>query len=163
MKKFTNHDYTISQSLDYGLDKFITSKQNFVDLMIQYIIEEVCSVDNTRSLDIEMSLEKPSAMSIEFLCQHVLTIAHVAINMNFNKRQQVSKKEEKRQIIKTLTLKQKVKCHFMKSCDCISEGDKQYSDFLFFSTSRFLLVFVSRMSVEESFVEKLKRQFRGKL
>jgi hypothetical protein len=51
----------------------------------------------------------------------------------------------------------------MKSHDCISKGSKQYSDFLFFSTSRFLLVFVSRMSVEESFVEKLQRQFKEKL
>jgi hypothetical protein len=33
MKKFKDHDYTISQSLDYGLNKFVTSKQNSVDLM----------------------------------------------------------------------------------------------------------------------------------
>jgi hypothetical protein len=35
MTKFTDHDYTISRSLDYGLDKFVTSKQNFVDPMTQ--------------------------------------------------------------------------------------------------------------------------------
>jgi hypothetical protein len=33
MKIFTNHDYTFSQSLDYRSNKFITSEQNFVDLM----------------------------------------------------------------------------------------------------------------------------------
>jgi hypothetical protein len=33
MKMFTNHDYIVSQSLDYGLNRFVTSKQNYVDLM----------------------------------------------------------------------------------------------------------------------------------
>jgi hypothetical protein len=34
MKIFKDHDYTVSQSLDYGLDTFVTLEQNFVDLMI---------------------------------------------------------------------------------------------------------------------------------
>jgi hypothetical protein len=51
----------------------------------------------------------------------------------------------------------------MKSGDYISKGGKQYSDFSFFSTSKFLWVFVSRMNVEESFVEKLKKHFKEKL
>ncbi len=62
------------------------SHQNSIDLITQHKIKEVCNVNNTRSLNIEMSLEKPNAMSTKFLCQHVLTIAHVAVNMNFNKR-----------------------------------------------------------------------------
>jgi hypothetical protein len=33
MKIFIDHDYTFSQSLDYRSNKFITSEQNFVDLM----------------------------------------------------------------------------------------------------------------------------------
>jgi hypothetical protein len=37
------------------------------------------------------------------------------------------KKTEKTQIIKTSTLKQKVKCYFTKGDDCILEGDKQHN------------------------------------
>jgi len=33
MKMFIDHDYIVSKSLDYGLDRFVTSKQNYVDLM----------------------------------------------------------------------------------------------------------------------------------
>ncbi len=44
------------------------------------------------------------------------------------------------------------------------EGDNHESDYLFsFSTSRFQSFFVSKMSVEESLVEKSQRQFREKL
>jgi hypothetical protein len=32
--------------------------------MIQHRIEKICSVDNTTSLNLELSLKKPSAMSI---------------------------------------------------------------------------------------------------
>jgi hypothetical protein len=60
------------------------------------------------------------------------------------------------QIIKTLVLKQKVKCHFMKRCDYILEGDKHQNDSLFsFSTSKFQPFFISKMNDEKSFVEKL--------
>jgi hypothetical protein len=34
MKIFIDHDYIVSQSLDYGLNKFVTLEQNFVDMMI---------------------------------------------------------------------------------------------------------------------------------
>ncbi len=68
------------------------------------------------------------------------------------------------QIIKTLALKQKVKCHFMKQGDNTSKGEKHYNDYLFFfSTSRFQSFFVSIMSVEESFEENLQGKFRKKL
>jgi len=30
MKEFKNHDYIISRPLDYGLDKFVTSKENLL-------------------------------------------------------------------------------------------------------------------------------------
>ncbi len=44
------------------------------------------------------------------------------------------------------------------------EGDDHKSDSLFsFSTSRFQSFFVSKMSVEESLVEKLQKQSREKL
>jgi hypothetical protein len=124
MKLFTkNCDYIISQSLDYGSIKFVTSEQNFADLMTQHRIEEVCSVNNIRSSDLQLSLEKPSAMSIKFLGQHAFTITHVAISMDFHRRQ-VLKNQEKRQIIKKLTIKRKVKHHFMKHDDYVLEGDK---------------------------------------
>jgi hypothetical protein len=52
----------------------------------------------------------------------------------------------------------------MKWGDCVSEGGKHQSDYLFsFSTSKFQLFFVSRMSVEKSLVEKLRVQSRKKL
>jgi hypothetical protein len=38
------------------------------------------------SLNLELSSEKPSAMSIEFLSQHAFTVAHVVVGMNFHKR-----------------------------------------------------------------------------
>jgi len=46
-----NHDYTISQPIDYRSNMFITSEQNFVNLMIQHMIEQICTVDNVRSLE----------------------------------------------------------------------------------------------------------------
>jgi hypothetical protein len=52
----------------------------------------------------------------------------------------------------------------MKQVDNISKSGKHQSDYLFsFSTSKFQSFFVSKMSAEESFVEKLQRQFRKKL
>jgi hypothetical protein len=65
---------------------------------------------------------------------------------------------KKGQIIKTLTLKQKVKHHYMKQDDGISTTRKQHnaSSFLF-PSSKFLSLFFSRMNAKESFVEKLQR------
>ncbi len=63
-----------------------------------------------------------------------------------------------------MALKQKVKHHFMKCGDNISKGGKHYNNSLFlFSKNKFQSCFVSRMSVEESLVEKLQRQFKEKL
>jgi hypothetical protein len=42
-----------------------------------------------------MSSEQPSAMSIKLLGQNALTIAHIVVNMNLNKRQQVLKRQKK--------------------------------------------------------------------
>jgi hypothetical protein len=52
----------------------------------------------------------------------------------------------------------------MKGDDCILEGDKQHytSSFMFF-TNKFLSFFVSRMSVEESFIKKLQIQSKERL
>jgi hypothetical protein len=110
------------------------------------------------SLDLELSSKQPSAMFIELLGQHALIVAHVAISMNFNKIQHVSKNQKKGQIIKTLTLKQKMKRHFTKRDGCISEGGKQQIASSFsFSANKFLSFFVSKMSAKEIFVEKLQR------
>jgi hypothetical protein len=49
MKIFIDHDYTISQSLNYRSNKFVTLKQNSSDLMIYYKSYEVY---NTRSPDL---------------------------------------------------------------------------------------------------------------
>jgi hypothetical protein len=32
-----NHDYIVSQTIDYRLDMFVTSKQKIVDLMTQHM------------------------------------------------------------------------------------------------------------------------------
>jgi hypothetical protein len=46
---------TILQSLDYGSYKFVTLEQNFVNMMIQCRTKEGCSVDNTKSSNLELS------------------------------------------------------------------------------------------------------------
>jgi hypothetical protein len=46
----------------------------------------------------------------------------------------------------------------MKQGDNALKGGKHYNNYLFsFSTSRFQSFFISKMSVEESFVENLQR------
>jgi len=83
--------------------------------------------------------------------------------MNLSGKWQVSNNVKKIQIIKTLALKWKVKRHFMKWNDNALEGDKHYGNFFLFYTNRFQLFFVSKMSVEESFMEKLRIQSKEKL
>ncbi len=76
----------------------------------------------------------------------------------------MSNNVKKIKIIKTLALKQKVKHHFMKRGDNISEGNKHYNDFLFsFSTRKLQSFVVSKMNVEKIIMEKLQRKFREKL
>jgi hypothetical protein len=83
--------------------------------------------------------------------------------MNLTRRQQMLK-NLKIQIIKTLALNQKVRCHFMKRGDNVSKGDNHQSDFLFsFFINKFQFFLVSRMNVEKGFVEKLQRKYRKKL
>jgi hypothetical protein len=36
MRMFIDHDYIISHLLDYGLNRFVSLEQNFVDLMTQH-------------------------------------------------------------------------------------------------------------------------------
>jgi hypothetical protein len=84
--------------------------------------------------------------------------------MNVDRKRQVTKKQKNGQIIKTLTLKQKVKCYFTKQDDYVSKEGKQQSASSFsFSANKFLSFFVSRLSVEESFVEKGFKAFRKKI
>jgi hypothetical protein len=56
----------------------------------------------------------------------------------------------------TLTLKWKMKCNYTKRDDGVYANDKEQknSSFLFFA-NKFLSFSISRMSIEESFVEKL--------
>jgi hypothetical protein len=82
-----NHDYTISQPVDYKLDMFVISNQNSVNLMIQHKIEEIYNVDNTKSSKLEMLLKKPNVISTKLLGQQALTITHVIISMNSNRSQ----------------------------------------------------------------------------
>jgi hypothetical protein len=57
-----------------------------------------------------------------------------------------------------------VRCHYTKQNDGIFAISKEHnnSSLLFFA-NKFLLFFISRMSVEESFAEKLQRQSRERL
>ncbi len=45
MNKYPNDGYTISQLLDYGVNKLVMSKQNFVNVMTQHRPKGICSVD----------------------------------------------------------------------------------------------------------------------
>ncbi len=57
-----------------------------------------------------------------------------------------------------------MKRYFMKQGEYISEGNKDQSTFSFlFFVSKLRPFFVSRMSVKESFMESLQRQFRKRL
>jgi hypothetical protein len=62
-----DYNHIVLQPVDYKLDMSIASKQNFVDLTTQHKIEEICNVDNIRSLEEFVLLEKPSAIPIELL------------------------------------------------------------------------------------------------
>ncbi len=64
-----NHDYIVSQTMDYRLYMFVTSKQKFVDLMTQHMTNFFCNVDNTKSLELEVLLEEPNAIFVELLGQ----------------------------------------------------------------------------------------------
>jgi len=97
------------------------SKQNFVDMMTQHRLKRICSVDNTRSLDSEMSSELPNASCTKFFGQQVFNVAHVDVSMNLSGKWQVSNNVKKVRVIKTLALKWKVKCHFMKWGDNASK------------------------------------------
>jgi len=90
-----NHHYKVSQLIDYRLDMFVTSKQNFVNVMIQHMIEQICTINNTKSSLLEVLLKEPSAIFAKLLGQQTLTIAHIVISMNSNRNRHVSKKQEK--------------------------------------------------------------------
>jgi hypothetical protein len=62
MKKYLNHDYIVSQLLNYGVDKILTLEQNVANLMTQHRPKGICSVDNTRSY-LGMSLELPNVIT----------------------------------------------------------------------------------------------------
>jgi hypothetical protein len=47
-----DHNYTLSQSLDYKSGRLMTLEQNYVDLMIQHRTKELCNVDNNMTSDL---------------------------------------------------------------------------------------------------------------
>jgi hypothetical protein len=57
----------ISQLLDCGVDKSLTSETNSTDLMTQHRPKGICSVDYIMSSELGMSSKLPSAMSTK-LC-----------------------------------------------------------------------------------------------
>jgi hypothetical protein len=63
--------------------------------MTQHRLEKVYGVDNTKSSDLELSLDLLNVTSTKFPYQHALTIAHVDVSMNLNKRWHVSKNKKK--------------------------------------------------------------------
>jgi hypothetical protein len=67
IKKNPNCDYKVSYSLDCGSYKSIMSQQKFVDLMTQHRLEEIYSVNSTKSSYEELSSELSNGTSIEFL------------------------------------------------------------------------------------------------
>ncbi len=81
INKYPNHDYVDLQLLDYGVDKSMTSKQNFVDLMTQHGLEGVYKVDNTKSSNLGVSSELPSATSTQLFGQQVFIVAHVNVSV----------------------------------------------------------------------------------
>ncbi len=105
MNKYSDHGYIVFQFLVCGVNKSLMSKQDYLDLMTQHRPQGICSVDYTKSLNLEMSSELFSAMSTNFFGQQVITIAHVDVNMNLSKRQQMLNNLKKIQIIKTMALK----------------------------------------------------------
>ncbi len=81
-----NQDYTISQPIDYRSNTFVASNQNSINMMIKHRTKTICSVDNTKSLEIKVSSKKLSAIFIELSSQHALVVAHIVINMNLNRK-----------------------------------------------------------------------------
>jgi hypothetical protein len=86
MNKYPDHDYVNLQLLEYGVDKLVTSKQNFVDMMTQHRSKGICNVDNIRPLDSRVSSKLPNATSKEFFGQHVFIVAHLDVNVNLRRR-----------------------------------------------------------------------------
>jgi hypothetical protein len=62
-----------------------------------------------------------------------------------------------------LTLKRKLKCHFMKWNYVLKGGKEWITSSFSCSTSKLLSFFISRMSVKENFVQKLEKQSWEKL
>jgi hypothetical protein len=86
MNKYSNHGYTVSQLLNYGVDKSLMSKQDSTDMMIQHRPKGICIVTYTRSLNSRMSSKLFNVMAIKFFGQQVLTIAHVDVSMFLSNR-----------------------------------------------------------------------------
>jgi hypothetical protein len=55
MNKYVDHDYIISQLLDYGVDKLVMLEQNFVNLIIQHRPKGIYNVNNTKSSNLGIS------------------------------------------------------------------------------------------------------------
>jgi hypothetical protein len=60
-----NHEYIVSQRVDYRLHMYVTLEQNFVNLMTQHMTEIFYNANNTKSLELKVLLEKPNAIYAE--------------------------------------------------------------------------------------------------
>jgi hypothetical protein len=77
--------------------------------MTHHRIEFFCNVNNTESSNLELSSKQPNATFIKLVGQQTLIVSHIVVSMNLNKSRHVLKNQKNGQIIKTLTLKRKVK------------------------------------------------------
>jgi uridine kinase len=64
---FKDYDHIVSQQVDYKSNMYVSSQQNFVDLMIQHKTKEIYSVDNARSSKEHVLSKEPSAILIRLL------------------------------------------------------------------------------------------------
>ncbi len=130
--------------------------------MTRHRIEAVYTIDNTRSLDFDLSSKKLGATSIEFSSQQAFIVAHLVVNMDFTKDAKCQKK--KGQIVKMLTLKRKVKCHFMKQGEYVLEGDKDQNTSLFsFSIKQVAFVFCFQNECRRKFCGKIAKTIQKKV
>jgi hypothetical protein len=90
-----DHNYIVSQSLDYKSHRHVTSKQNFIDMMTQHRIKKICSVNNTRSSYLKLSLKQPNATFTELLGHPALIVAHIHVSMNLERSRQMFKNQKK--------------------------------------------------------------------
>jgi hypothetical protein len=64
-------------------------------MMTQHRTKDICSVHNTKSSNLKLSSKQPGGTSSKLIGQHALNATHIYVNMNLNKRWQMSKKQKR--------------------------------------------------------------------